>query len=201
MKLFERHDIDTTREQLPELPPDVRIPDDISGIVPPTTTVRPETGGVRWMRWLAVFALLAVAGLLIGLRNNGTDTPDDLMQYYGTDNPALVDGADGPHTVAIVGTEDLLALYGTDNPALVPEPTFMELYGTDNPTFVVVPGTAETGEFLHLYGTDNPVFLTEQTLMDLYGTDNPTFVIEQPEPVDTSEWLHLYGTDNPTFVD
>ena len=82
-KLFERHpsrEADThlpeTHEVLPELPDDVTVPDDISGLMHPTEDRRPASG-VRWMRWLAVAILVAAGAIGLGmvLRTDGTTTP------------------------------------------------------------------------------------------------------------------------------
>ena len=166
MKLFERHEAEKQHERLPDMPPGVEVPDDISGIEPPATP-RPTTGGVRWMRWLAAIVLLAGAGVVAALvLTSGSDgdetpaqTPVDLMQSVGTDNPEFVPGAPGPRSVEIAPAVD-----------------FMELYGTDNPTFVVGadgPNTApDPGEWMSLYGTDNPEFV-ETPPMQQFGTDNP----------------------------
>ena len=84
-KLFERHptrEVSThlpeTHEVLPELPDDVTIPDDISGLTHPATTEdRRPASGIRWMRWLAVAILVAAGAVGLGLilRNDGTSTP------------------------------------------------------------------------------------------------------------------------------
>jgi len=159
MKLFEHPEKERTLDRLPDLPPDVEVPDDISGLQPPTT-LKPTAEGVRWMRWLAAVLLLGVAGVLTAalLRSDNADqTPVDYMQVYGTDNPAFVEGSADPGTVEIVD--------------------YMRLYGTDNPVFVTeAEGPVDAGEYLRLYGTDNPVFTPEPSYMELYGTDNPVFV-------------------------
>lgn len=136
MKLFEHQETDKTLDRLPELPPDVQVPDDISGIEPPAT--KQTTGGVRWMRWLAAIVLLGGAGVLTAvlLSNDADETPVDYMETYGTDNPVILSEGAEPGTVDIVAGENYMALYGTDNPAFLPEPSSMELYGTDNPVFV-----------------------------------------------------------------
>ncbi|HEY5662941.1 MAG TPA: hypothetical protein VIS05_02770 [Ilumatobacter sp.] len=166
MKLFEPLETDQTVDLLPELPPEVEVPDDLSGIHPPQD-LRPTTGGVRWMRWLAAVVLLAAAGVVTTVivmnSDEADEAPVDYMQMYGTDNPTFVDDLPGPRSMVIAP----------------PERSLMELYGTDNPTFVErLPGAGEqdTGEYLRMYGTDNPEFLPEPSFMDKYGTDNPTFV-------------------------
>ena len=163
MKLFERHDTKETLDRLPEMPPGVEVPDDISGLHPPATE-QPTSGGVRWMRWLAAILLLGAAGVVAAVvLTSGDETDDvDYMQMYGTDNPTFVEGTAGPGTVEIVA----------------PDSSFFEMYGTDNP--VIVPGAPGPNfvaeDYMALYGTDNPDFLPEPSYMDLYGTDNPTFV-------------------------
>lgn len=164
MKLFERHETDKTLDRLPEMPPGLEVPDDISGLEPPTT-LRPADGGVRWLRWFVAVLLLGAAGLVTAMVVTITgdeQAPVDYMQMYGTDNPTFVEGSSDARTVVIT-------------PAQRP---YMELYGTDNPVFV--PQTEDvdpdTGEYMRLYGTDNPEFGPEPSYMDLYGTDNPEFV-------------------------
>jgi hypothetical protein len=218
MKLFEHPETEKTLDRLPGLPPGVEVPDDISGIEPPTT-LKPTAGGIRWMRWLAAIVLLGAAGVVTAVlvrSDDATETPDDYMEAYGTDNPTFVPEAAGPGTVDIVATVDYMELYGTDNPVFVPEAAvadnvnagdYMRLYGTDNPVFVpeaAGPGTVDIvgavpPSSMELYGTDNPVFVPGASVADnvnagdymrLYGTDNPAFV---PDP----SYMELYGTDNP----
>ena len=180
MKLFEHQETEKTLDRLPELPPGVEIPDDISGIHPPTT-LKPS-GGVRWMRWLAAIVLLGGAGVLAAvlLSDSGTDTetPVDYMEVYGTDNPTFVEGSVGPGTVQIIAPErSYMELYGTDNPVLIPDA--VELVVVDLPSgqfWIEATVDAEAGEYMRLYGTDNPVFPSEPSLMDKYGTDNPIIV-------------------------
>ena len=84
MKLFERDqvretvkDLPETHEDLPKLPDDVTVPDDISGVTHPTTEdVRRPSTGVRWMRWLAVAALLVTGAVVAAfvLRSDTSDT-------------------------------------------------------------------------------------------------------------------------------
>jgi len=164
MKLLEHTETEKTLDRLPDLPPGVEVPDDISGLEPPATA-KPRTAAVRWMRWLTAIVLLGGAGALAAVLLTGSETTDetpvvDYMTTYGTDNPAFVEGGAGPGTVEIVAPTDYMALYGTDNPTFVPE----------------VTDTVDTGEYMALYGTDNPDFTPEPTYMDLYGTDNPDFV-------------------------
>lgn len=163
MKLFEHQEAEQALDRLPDLPPDVEVPDDISGLGPPETLKTAER--VRWMRWLAAIVLLAGAGVLtaVMLQSDGDETTVDYMETYGTDNPTIVEVGAEPGTVEIVATEDYLAVYGTDNPVFVP--------GAD--TAIVV---AE--DYMAVYGTDNPVLLPEPALMELYGTDNPVFIGE-----------------------
>ncbi len=167
MKLFERHEAEEVQERLPQLPPGVEVPDDISGIHPPDTPT-PTTGGVRWMRWLVAILLLgAAAGVAVAVMSgdDAVETPAqptvDLMQKYGTDNPTILPDAPPPGVVEIAPAEDYMALYGTDNPVFVPGAAaanstfhgeYMRLYGTDNPTFVEIDPMQE-------YGTDNPAHL------------------------------------------
>ena len=69
MKLYDRPMIDKTLDRLPELPEGVEVPDDISGLQPPTT-LRPTGGAIRWMRWIAAIIVLGAVGLLAVLAIN-----------------------------------------------------------------------------------------------------------------------------------
>ncbi len=199
MKLLEYDKTERTLDQLHEFPPDVEVPDDISGLGPPTTLI-PTAGRFGWMRWLAAIVVLGAAGMLAAQFLSSSDTEqvpaEDYMATYGTDNPVIVQEGAVAGTVEIVGTPNFMTTYGTDNPVFVGEAQYMELYGTDNPVFVT-----ET-PYMELYGTDNPVFVGEAQFMELYGTDNPVFVpgTVPTYTVDTGEYMELYGTDNPVFV-
>ena len=160
MKLFERHDTKETLDRLPEMPPGVEVPDDLSGLHPPDTE-KPTAGGVRWMRWMAAILLLGAAGVVAAvlLIGSGDAESDDYMQLYGTDNPVFIEGSE-PGIVEIYAPDaSSFEMYGTDNPVIVP--------GAPGPNFV-----AE--DYMALYGTDNPDFLPEPSFMELYGTDNPS---------------------------
>jgi hypothetical protein len=187
MKLYEHPDTEKTLDRLPEMPPGVEVPDDISGLVPPTT--KRTSGGIRWMRWLAAIIILGAAGIVAAvLVSNGTETdeaPVDYMQMYGTDNPTFVDGSAGPGTITIVA----------------PDSSYMDVYGTDNPVFV--------SELSGLPATDlarHPEAVVTDDYMTLYGTDNPTFVDESAGlgtitiVAPDSSYMDEYGTDNPVLV-
>ena len=84
MRLLHRHDPTResatrppdTHDDLPVLPDDVAVPDDISGLQHPATPQRPAAG-VRWLRWLPII-LLVVAGavaLSLVLRSDSSDDP------------------------------------------------------------------------------------------------------------------------------
>lgn len=82
-KLFERDQtrdtvqgLPETHRDLPELPHDVRVPDDISGIAP--ATVRRADTGVRWMRWLVV-SMLLVAGAVVAALVMRSDDPETVV--------------------------------------------------------------------------------------------------------------------------
>lgn len=80
-KLYDRHDaredrLPDTLEALPELPPDVTVPDDVSAITHPETKIARPATGIRWMRWSAL-ALLLVAGAVVAalvVRGDTTET-------------------------------------------------------------------------------------------------------------------------------
>ena len=83
MKLFEHPTTHDTRE-LPELPHDVVVPDDISGLEVPEPEEPGRTGHqVRWLRWTVVVALVAVGAVLIGtlVRDDGTTTVTQPSAY------------------------------------------------------------------------------------------------------------------------
>lgn len=181
MRLAEHGEVGATLEQLPELPQDVRVPDDLSGL---PALPGPVDGQVRWIRWLTVVVMVGLVGvlgvmLLVSGQTQNAITMDP-MDVYGTDNPVVVDEAAVPGSVTVVPAVDYQDLYGTDNPVIVGEADVpdvdgtspMDLYGTDNPVIVgrgAAPGLMDT---MDVYGTDNPYFV-DRTWMDLYGTDNP----------------------------
>ena len=83
MKLFEHP---TTQEltELPELPHDVTVPDDLSGL----EVSEPAESGrrdhrVRWLGWMAVAVLLAVGAIVVGVivRDDGTQTSETTSSY------------------------------------------------------------------------------------------------------------------------
>lgn len=178
MKLFEHPETEKTLDRLPELPPGVEVPDDISGLHVPKMR-KPTAGGVRWMRWMAVIALLVGGGLLFAAVVADTETepaPVDYMVKYGTDNPTIIDANAVAATVDIVPAEDYMRIYGTDNPVFVPQTSdvvVVDLPGGGQIGIEITEG-AETGEWMRIYGTDNPDFLPEPSYMDQFGTDNPS---------------------------
>ena len=212
MKLFEHHKAEKTVDRLPELPSGVEVPDDISGLRPPTT-LKPTAGGVRWMRWLAAIVVLGAAGVLAALLLTGGDDATE------TETAQVETGQVATQAEADLGAIDYMATYGTDNPVFLVANDYMATYGTDNPVFVVA------NDYMELYGTDNPVLVRAATFADsdeflgtfgtvdtgryleLYGTDNPVFVravtadlVANPIFVAPNDYLELYGTDNPVFV-
>ena len=82
MKLFEHPTHEVT--ELPELPHDVTVPDDISGLEVPESIEpsRPEHG-VRWLRWMAAAVILAAGAIMIGtiVRDGSTETADTPSSY------------------------------------------------------------------------------------------------------------------------
>ncbi|MBT8239933.1 MAG: hypothetical protein KJN63_01750 [Acidimicrobiia bacterium] len=116
MKLYDRPNVDEKLDRLPELPEGVEVPDDISGLRPPTT-LKSTGGATRWMRWLAVILVLGAIGLAGVL----------VVQSYSTTE---IDQA----RVNVTATQHLAQLADlTADPIAV---DYMELYGTDNPVFV-----------------------------------------------------------------
>ncbi len=84
-KLYERENLDReavkdlpeTHEVLPELPTDVTIPDDVSGITHPMRAGGGRAAsGIRWMRWMPAVLLLVAGAVALGLvlRGDNTDT-------------------------------------------------------------------------------------------------------------------------------
>ncbi len=98
-KLFERHPtrettklLPETNEVLPELPDDVTVPDDISGLTHPVTTgLRRPASGIRWMHWLPIVVFLAagVAIAAVVLQSDSTETvvQDGTPWTYATAGP------------------------------------------------------------------------------------------------------------------
>ena len=88
MKLFEegptREAVEhapETHKDLPELPDDVEVPDDIRGLTHPEA--HRHGAGVRWMRWLAIAIPLMVGAIVLALlvRSDSSDpvVPDDYV--------------------------------------------------------------------------------------------------------------------------
>jgi len=88
MKLFEEKTTPAARdlrehdEELPGLPEDVTVPDDLSGM--PAPDIAGTSGGrrpIRWMRWVPVGLVLAAGGVTIALALNdgGTDLSADIV--------------------------------------------------------------------------------------------------------------------------
>ncbi len=181
MKLVEHEETGTTLEQLPELPDDVRVPDDISGLPP---TPRPVDVRVRWIRWLAAFVMVGLVGVVFFF----TQTEDNLtpMEQYGTDNAVVVDADAVPRSVVVTGSVDAIADAAFEEFELTRAANlyedavgaggvdYLERYGTDNPVIVGGEATPDAADTMDVYGTDNPV-LVDGTWMERYGTDNPDF--------------------------
>lgn len=208
-----------TLDRLPELPHDVVVPDDISGITHPPA-VRAVGGGTRWIRWLiALFVLIVVAAVTTVVVTGGEDTqvveqPQEIStsQFEGPGSrswgavpwlPAPQYGSDRHFTV--------IPQLRPDDVAQVQPSRSMVRYGTDNPVFAKLP---DTGEFLGLDQLLAAEFVDAGRFTDIYGIDHdPRFALAPP--ADTGEYLGLdrlagalyttdsmalYGTDNPTFV-
>ena len=126
MKLFEHN---TAREavehapethtDLPELPADVEVPDDIRGLT--HAEARPQVAGVRWMRWLVIAIPLMIGAIVLAMlvRSDSSDpaVPDDfaapaLSTYELIGAPG--DGTDfGPASTApALGTYELIGAPG-----------------------------------------------------------------------------------------
>jgi hypothetical protein len=184
MKLVEHDETGTTLEQLPELPDDIRVPDDISGLPP---TPRPVDGRVRWIRWLAAIVMVGLVGVAFFLTQTEDIFTMDPMEQYGTDNAVVVDADAVPRSVVVTGSDQAIADAAYDQ---------FELTRSAN-LYEDAVGVGGSVDYLERYGTDNPVIVGGETTpdpvdtMDFYGTDNPV-------PVDRT-WMDRYGTDNPDF--
>lgn len=176
MKLYDRPKNQETLDRLPELPEGVEVPDDVSGLQPPTT-LRPTGGGIRWMRWLAVILVLGAIGLagVLVVQSYSTTEIDraNYMELYGTDNPVFVQAETYGSDRNLSTSEDLTTGRAID---------YMEMYGTDNP--VSVQEGLGGVSYMEMYGTDNPVRVqpADTDLMEIYGTDNPIFVESRDHP-------------------
>ncbi len=153
MKLYEHPKTTETLDRLPKLPKGVEVPDDLSGLQPPTT-LKPAAGAVRWMRWLAAIVVLGAIGVLAAVLFNGSDNAIETDQVgYDRHLATMADLTIDPITV------DYMATYGTDNPAFViVTPTL----GSDRHLSALANQPAsvvDTGQYMELYGTDNPVFV------------------------------------------
>ena len=117
MKLYERPKTKETRDRLPKMPEGVVVPDDLSGLQPPTDRKR-TAGAYRWMRWLAAIIVLGAAGVLAAvLVTGGGDEAVEITQ------------------VEVLGSDRHLATMADMRADLV-DVNYMERYGTDNPVFV-----------------------------------------------------------------
>lgn len=108
-KLFERHPtrettklLPETNEVLPELPDDVTVPDDISGLTHPIKTgARRPASGVRWIHWLPIAVFVAagavVTAVVLQSDSNTTVVEDPVAWTYATEGP-------GSNTLAPTGT-------------------------------------------------------------------------------------------------
>ena len=78
MRVFEQERIHEAPERLPEVPADVKIPDDLSGLEPRRVVdrSRPATP-IRWLRWLPLVLLFAFGAIVVGLELTG-DTAETI---------------------------------------------------------------------------------------------------------------------------
>lgn len=161
MKLYDRPRTKETLDRLPEMPEGVVVPDDVSGLQPPTA-LKATAGAYRWMRWLAAIVVLAAAGALAAVLFTGGDNATEIAQVEEL-------GSDRHLATMADLTFDQVEL------------NYMEVYGTDNPTFITATVPA-LGSDRHLATTaDLTADQVEVDYMELYGTDNPTFVEPAPE--------------------
>ena len=156
MKLYERPKIEKTLDRLPEMPEGVVVPDDISGLQPPTA-LKSTAGAYRWMRWLAAIIVLGVAGVLATVLFTGGDDAIEIAQVeeLGSDRHLA--------TLADLTTDQVatgyMATYGTDNPAFVT--AAVPVLGSDRHLATLADLTTDrvaTG-YMATYGTDNPAFV------------------------------------------
>ena len=99
MKLFDAttpatENLREHRDELPELPADVTVPDDLSGM--PDTATSGGRRAVRWMRWVPVGLLVAAGGLTIAvaLNDGGTEltggiVTNEAIEVYGPGSNSL----------------------------------------------------------------------------------------------------------------
>lgn len=207
-----------TVDRLPELPPDVVVPDDISGLTHPPAT-RTVGGGIRWFRWLiALFVFAVIAAITTVVVTGGEET--ETVQQQELSHSIY----EGPGSRSWTAAPWLPApQYGSDRhfqviPDLRPQVQVvamsrsMERFGTDNPAFAAT--LPDTGEYLGLDQLGVAMAPDAGMFTDIYGIDHdPGFALAPP--ADTGEFLGLdrldgalfttdsmtrYGTDNPTFV-
>ncbi len=169
MKLYERPKIEKTLDRLPEMPEGVVVPDDISGLQPPTE-LKSTAGAYRWMRWLAAIVVLGAFGVMAAVLFTGGDNATEIAQVeeLGSDRHLA--------TLADLTTGQVATSY-------------MATYGTDNPTFVTAAAPA-LGSDRHLATLADQSAAHTVNYMALYGTDNPVFVqatTAAPATPDTSD--------------
>jgi hypothetical protein len=179
MKLYEHPRTEETLDRLPELPEGVVVPDDISGLQPPTS-VKPAAGAVRWMRWLAAIVVLGAVGVLAAVLFSGSDTAIETAQVEVSHSTNQ-----GP------GSTSLAAVPWA--PATV--------YGSDRHFGAMADlsiDAAVTVDLMETVGTDNPVFVAASA--PALGSDRHLSTLAEQSAASTVNYMELYGTDNPVFV-
>ncbi|MBT8239932.1 MAG: hypothetical protein KJN63_01745 [Acidimicrobiia bacterium] len=205
MKLYERPRIDKELDRLPELPEGVEVPDDISGLVPPST-LKATGGGIRWMRWLAVILVLGaigLAGVLVVQSYSTTEIDQARVDVTARRHLAQLEqmGADTQ-----MGATARLHLEGLESLAALPTQAAaarqLDVTASRHLAQLEQMGAEQIAvDYMATYGTDNPVLVQTVPMFGPYeGPGSNSLALPRPEVAPTSEYMDLYGTDNPVFV-
>lgn len=184
-----------TLDRLPELPDDVVVPDDVSGLTHPPAG-RKVAGGVRWMRWLVALVVLAIGAGAVTYVILQEDEIDYVERATGSDRHLVTVGELTTAPVVV----DSMDLYGTDNPAF-PMMWVRDL-GSDRHLTTMRDLRATGVDLMEVYGTDNPAFVTTSpTAVPTLGSDRHLETMRDlGGAARTMDSMELYGTDNPAFV-
>ena len=116
MKVKDRETIHQAPAQLPELPDDVEVPDDLSGLeLHERIDRRRPAAGIRWLRWVVPILLLVVGAVLL----TGDFGDDSSVPWAVDEGPGShsLDGAVATLThVPAVATEPVGPFAAGDGP-------------------------------------------------------------------------------------
>ena len=148
-KLYERKNLDRdavkdlpeTQEVLPELPTDVTVPDDVSGITHPMRAGGGRAAsGIRWMRWMPAVLLLVAGAVALDWALRVDDTVAREPWVTITEGP-------GSNSLAATPFEGLVDVVTPPYTSVEPTDWATVRYGpgsTATPMVTVIPWTTPT---------------------------------------------------------